>query len=271
MRELPLPRWPHGAIASVSFTFDLDAEPGLLGSTPEVSERHLSSLSDQRFGVHRGVSRILGLLERLDVRATFYVPGATVLEYPAVVEKIAEAGHEIGHHGHRHLRSTAVGPDEQRSEIELGLEAIERTLGVTPLGYRSPSWEVTPETFALLAECGFSFDSSFMADDRPYVEEHAGSSMLELPVHWTLDDFPFFAFRPTFTGPLVPGAHVLELWRAEVAAAIDDRRHITFTMHPEIIGRGSRFAMLTAFAEYVTSLGSVWIAPHCEVAAAYAE
>jgi peptidoglycan/xylan/chitin deacetylase (PgdA/CDA1 family) len=268
VRTLRCPRWPNGARAAVSLTFDVDGEAALTAESSAFRTR-LSSLSDQRFGIVRGLPRILTLLREAHVAATFYVPGATAERYPDEIGAIIADGHEIGHHGHRHLPPHQTSPQAQQEEVAAGLEAIERVLGVRPRGYRAPGWEVTPETFRHVHAAGFQFDSSFMADDRPYVEEHGGRALLELPVHWTLDDFPLLAFRPTFVGTLSPPDAVRDLWLRELGSAVLDGRHTTFTMHPEVIGRGSRFGVLEALVTVLMDREDLWVARHTDVADLY--
>lgn len=265
-RAIALPTWPGGADVAVSLTFDVDAESGFLSEGEEYAKR-LTILSEGRFGVVRGVPRILALLAEQGIAATFYVPGDTAERHQAGVETIVEAGHEIGHHGYIHLRSDRVSEAAQREEIERGFAALDRCLGVRPTGYRSASWELTPETFELLFEYEFDYDSSCMGDDRPYLEEHAGRTMLELPVHWSLDDWPHFAWGIDGGGNLADPEAFLGIWLAELDSAIDDRRHVTYTMHPEVIGRGYRLALLRRFVEQVRERANVWFATHAEIAA----
>ncbi|MBS1862948.1 MAG: polysaccharide deacetylase [Actinobacteria bacterium] len=257
--------WPNGASAAVAITFDVDAEAGWLAEGEEY-RRRLTTLSEARFGITRGVPRILELLGALDVPATFYVPGETAERHGAALLAAVEAGHEVGHHGHRHLRSDKVGAAAQREEIERGLEALERTFGLRPRGYRSASWEITPETFSLLGEFGFDYDSSFMGDDRPYWEEHDGNRMLEFPVHWSLDDWPYFAWSIEAGGNLAPPAAVLDVWLRELDSVIEDGRLMTLTMHPEVIGRGHRIGVLASFIAAARERAQVWFASHGQIA-----
>jgi peptidoglycan/xylan/chitin deacetylase (PgdA/CDA1 family) len=254
--------WPGGADVAVSLTFDVDAESGWLGEDPAYRSR-LSTLSEARYGPARGLPRILGLLDRHAIKATFYVPGDTAERHTDAVRRIVADGHEIGHHGHLHKRSDAIDAAQQREEVERGLEALQRTLHVTPKGYRSPSWELTPETLALLHEHGFAWDSSLMGDDRPYVHD----GMLELPVHWSLDDWPHLHYKPgrgdAFTAP----SALLETWLAEFDSAREERRHLTYTMHPEVIGRGHRAALLDDLITQMSERARVWFATHEDVAA----
>ncbi|MQA75277.1 MAG: polysaccharide deacetylase family protein [Solirubrobacterales bacterium] len=264
-RAVAQPSWPGGAEVCVSLTFDVDAECGWLGKGDQYAAR-LTTLSEARFGVVRGVPRILDLLGALSIPATFYVPGDTAERHPGAVETIAAVGHEIGHHGHMHLRSDRIGADEQRAEIERGLAALESTLAVRPSGYRSPSWEMTRETFALLGEYEFEYDSSCMGDDRPYIEEVEGRSMLEFPVHWSLDDWPYFAYSGEGGGNVNNARDFEQVWLDEFESARRDGRHLTYTMHPEVIGRGYRIAALRRLLEEISGRAEVWFATHRQVA-----
>ena len=151
-------QWPGGAAAAVSFTFDVDAEAGFLGDGQQY-ERQLTTLSEGRFGVTRGVPRLLSLLELFGIKSTFFVPGYTAFLHPETVDKLVVAGHEIAHHGYMHLRADKVAEADQRAEIERGLSALNAVGVEKPSGYRSPAWEMTPETFDLLLEYDFEYES----------------------------------------------------------------------------------------------------------------
>ena len=251
--------WPGGAQVAVSLTFDVDAEAGYLGDGPEY-ERRLSTLSEGRFGVTRGLPRILTLLERHGIPATFFVPGHTANSHPAIVPLILDRGHEIGHHGYIHLRTDKVPEHDQRAEIERGFEALDAAGAPRPVGYRSPAWELTPETFDLLVEHGFTYDSSCMGDDRPYLETWDGRELLELPVHWSLDDWPRFGWSIDLGGNVAGAEQLHDEWLAEYRAARTEGRHVIFTMHPEVIGRAHRFAQLERLVGAMASDGGVWFA-----------
>jgi peptidoglycan/xylan/chitin deacetylase (PgdA/CDA1 family) len=212
--------------AALSVTVDVDGEAGLAGGGS------LSARSERLYGVGRGLDRVLAVLADFDVRATFYVPGVTAERHPDAIRAIAEPGHEIAHHGHTHASPHRLSAPEQRREIEHGLAAL-RALAIQPRGYRAPAWELTEVTLALLIEHRFAYDSSLMDDDRPY---HL-RGLLELPVHWTLDDAPHFAHTTDARG-------LLATWQAELEAARREGRHTTVTCHPEILGRAHRVDVL---------------------------
>ncbi|WP_455925384.1 polysaccharide deacetylase family protein [Pseudomonas putida] len=258
--------WPNRSPVAVSLTFDVDAEAGLLGDSPSFARR-LTALSEGRFGVTRGVPRILDLLARHHIKASFFVPGHTADSHPGLVEQLLKAGHEVGHHGHMHLRSDKVSTQEQVDEMHRGLEALARAGAPKPAGYRSSSWELTPETFEMIVEHGFQYDSSCMGDDRPYFECCNGQQILELPVHWSLDDWPMFGWGIDNGGNFTHPRTLTDVWLAEYESARRDGRHTTFTMHPEVIGRAARFEQLERFVERLVSDGDVWFARLDEVAA----
>ncbi|MFD1554231.1 polysaccharide deacetylase [Paraburkholderia silviterrae] len=258
-------KWPNSKSTAVSLTFDVDAEAGYLGESPAYARR-LTSLSEGRFGVVRGVPRIVELLRRHRIHATFFVPGYTAEQHPHLVELLLKEGHEIGHHGHMHLRSDRVSAQAQADEMRQGLAALQKAGAPKPAGYRSSSWELTPETFDLVLDNGFMYDSSCMGDDRPYRECWNGRSILELPVHWSLDDYPMFGWTIDNGGNFTAPRTLVETWLAEYESARRDGRHTTFTMHPEVIGRGARFDQLERFVERLVADGDVWFARLDEVA-----
>ena len=183
------------------------------------------------------------MLDALEAPATFYVPGITAARHPDAIRAVAAAGHEIGHHGHTHRSPAALTVDEQRAELEDGLAAL-AALGIEPRGYRAPAWELTEATLALLPEHGFAYDSSLMGDDRPYEL----GRLLELPVHWTLDDAPYFAADPG-------GDALARVWMREIDLAASERRPVTVTLHPEILGRPHRVDLLRRVLDHAAGRG----------------
>jgi peptidoglycan/xylan/chitin deacetylase (PgdA/CDA1 family) len=259
------PGWPGGADVAVALTFDVDGEAPWLGEGPEYARR-LSMLSLGRFGPVRGLDRILGLLADRDIRATFYVPGHTADHHPDAIAAILAGGHEVGHHGYLHLASEGLDAGAQRAELEQGLAALGKH-GVRPAGYRSPGWEITPETLAMLGGLGFTYDSSLMADDRPYWVTSGAGPLLELPGHWSLCDWPYFGWTPYHGGLLADPAAVERIWLEEFESARQDRRAVTYTMHPEAIGRGYLARMLERVIAAMRQRGRPWFATHAEIAA----
>jgi peptidoglycan/xylan/chitin deacetylase (PgdA/CDA1 family) len=218
---------------SLSVTVDVDGLAGLACRPGGPWNGRLTSRSEHEFVWH-GLERVLAVLERFGARATFYVPGVTVEEDPGAFREVVAAGHEIAHHGHAHLPTPTLDPAGEREELERGIEALAR-IGVTPHGYRSPGWELTPVTLSLLPQLGFAWDSSLMGAETPY----RIGALVELPVHWRFDDVPHFT---RFADP----RDVLALWIAEHERA---GGHLTYTIHPEVTGRGHWIGLLEGLLE----------------------
>jgi peptidoglycan/xylan/chitin deacetylase (PgdA/CDA1 family) len=221
---------------TVSVTVDVDGPAGLACRPGGPWDGRLTSQSEHDF-VWRGLERVAAVLDRCEARATFYVPGVTIEHDTGVFRQLLAAGHEIGHHGYAHLPTASLDPAGEREELERGLAAL-AAIGVTPQGYRSPGWELTPVTLSLLPELGFAWDSSLMADDRPY---RLPNGLLELPVHWSLDDVPHYARHASVD-------EILAIWTAEHDHADG---HVTYTIHPEHTGRGHRITLLERLLDHV--------------------
>jgi peptidoglycan/xylan/chitin deacetylase (PgdA/CDA1 family) len=260
--------WPDGHRAALSLTFDVDAESAIL-AVDAAYARRLSTMSHQAYGPKIGVPRILRMLERAGVHGTFFVPGLTADLHPATVEAILAGGHELGHHGYSHVPYHRMSDDEQRRDIERAFASLERACGLRPEGFRAPWWELTDSTPAILSEFGFTWDSSMMDDDRPYLLDTGQSILAELPVHWMLDDWEQYAFLPEpHIGAVIESpAKVLDLWCSELEALADDGGLMVHTSHPFLSGRPSRVVTLERLLERARELGGVWIAPAGEIAA----
>jgi peptidoglycan/xylan/chitin deacetylase (PgdA/CDA1 family) len=262
------PIWPGGASAAASFTFDFDAEELWLADDP-VNAGKPGVLSQGTYGAKVAVPRILDLLERQGVTATFFVPGAVAERHPERVRQIVEAGHELAHHGFTHTSPVTLSRDAEEIELVKAKEVL-AAFGIDVVGYRSPSWDLSPSTLELLAAHGFGYSSNLMDDDHPYV--HPDGHLVELPVQWILDDAAHFWFdAATWTKRIAPVREVREIWLDEFEGITAAGGCTVFTMHPQIIGRPSRLRMLAAVIEAVLARTEVWVAPCHEIAEAVRE
>lgn len=245
--------------ATVCLTFDFDAISLWVGPMGATSP---SAISRGEFGVV-GVERILRLLDQSGLPATFFVTGHTADTYPEAVRSIARAGHEIGHHGYLHENPVALTSAQEREVLNRGLDALDRAAATRPTGYRSLSWDNSPNTVEILLEAGFAYESSLMGHDfQPYWcrvgDRHQADGpylfgpvvdLVEMPVSWILDDFPHFeylALKDRRSPGLSAASKVEEIWRDEFCFMYRDVPGgiITLTMHPQVIGRGHRMLML---------------------------
>jgi peptidoglycan/xylan/chitin deacetylase (PgdA/CDA1 family) len=257
-------RSDHAAVAVLSF--DVDAESPILAMGRQYAE-HAMVMSHQAYGPRVGVPRILELLADLGVPGTFFVPGLTAERYPETVEAILAAGHEVGHHSHAHVSPTQLTADQERADFERALAALEK-VGVKPRGHRAALWEASYRTPALVAEYGLEYDSSLMGSDRPYRLRTDAGTIVELPVHWSLDDWEQYAFlpQPTIGNRIEPVSKVIDMWTAELDAM--RRHHCLFllTCHPFLSGRPSRIEGLRRLIERGLEFGDVEFASAGEVA-----
>jgi peptidoglycan/xylan/chitin deacetylase (PgdA/CDA1 family) len=253
----------------IALTFDFDSYTNWIGSVDATSP---SMISRGEFGPI-GARRILNLLGDYNVQATFFIPGATAISYPLVVAAIQEAGHEIGHHGWIHENPTKLAEDEECEILEKGIEVLEKVTGVRPVGYRSPSWDNSSNTVRLLLNHGFEYESSMMGNDfEPYwcrigdkwskkepLTFGKPTSLVEMPVAWHLDDWPYFEFIPGQAQGFRTPSMVLEIWKREFDYLYHQTGHgvLIITMHPQAIGRGHRLMMLKEFLEYLISHSGV--------------
>lgn len=262
--------WPNGARCAVMLSFDFDAETLWIGRDPANLKRP-GTLSQGTYGARVGVPKILELLADQGLPATFFVPGWTAETHTARVEAIVRAGHEVGHHGYLHKWPDPDRPAEEIEEIEKGLEALRRTVGVKPTGYRSPAGETSENLFRLLVERGFVYDLSLMADINPYrIPAGDGRTLIELPWHWSLDDAPYFLFSIKTPRPIFTNDHVFQVWTEEFREIYRWGGLFDLVMHPQVTGRPSRVALLRRMIGFIRSFPDVWFGTGSQVASAWA-
>lgn len=254
-------------------TFDFDAMSGLVArglTTP-------TPVSRGEFGAV-AVPRILTLLSRYGIPASFFIPGVVMETYPDACEAILEAGHEIGHHGWSHVPPTSLSLEQEEAELVRGIEKIRSVTGRAPLGYRSPSWDLGENTVSLLLKHGFYYESSMMGHDhQPYRVRHGDvvavdepmqfgrpTRLIELPISWSLDDFPHFEYLRAGQS-VMPGLQnasgVLENWvnDFEYMRQTEEWGVLTYTCHPYVIGRGHRMMMLDKLFNALQEKGAQFI------------
>ncbi len=251
--------WPEGKTAAAAFTFDVDAESAVLWGNQGAAAR-MSVMSHQAYGPLVGIPRILELLERHQIPSTFFVPGHTAHRYPEAVRAIVSAGHEIAHHGYLHEQPSALALDEEVEALDRGLAALAEVAGVRPAGYRAPMWDLSWHTPSLLAERGFLYDSSLMDADCPYELAVGGTSLVEIPIQWALDDWEQYCYLPDIAGSglIESPRKARELWQLEFDALRRAGACWVLTNHPFLSGRASRAAELDHLMRYVSDHTDVW-------------
>lgn len=257
--------WPGNARIAVNLTFDLDAET-IRWSDTETMSGNPAALSQGRYGPEVAVPRILEMLARHEMHATFFIPAWVIGNHPAAAQAIAAAGHEIGAHGVRHISPIDLTPDEERDAFSESIRVIEQLSGKRPAGYRAPSWAYSAVSLQLAKKFGFTYSSNRMDADVPYVHDDP-EGLVELPVSWVLDDAPYFWFdESTWDKKIHSAADVRAIWQEEFTAAWETGGYVNLTLHPQIIGRPARLRMLDELLTWMKSHDGVWFATCAEVA-----
>jgi peptidoglycan/xylan/chitin deacetylase (PgdA/CDA1 family) len=260
---LEQPHWPNGARCAVMLSFDNFGE-----SFDLLRYGHAGgALADGVYAPRRGIPRVLDLLERHGLPATFFLEGWNVGKYTGLAREIVERGHEVAGHGWMHEQWNTLSPEVEGDLIARTTNAITEATGMAPRGWRAPSGLTTTATLELLHAAGYVYDSSFADDDLPYLLTTAPESpdtLVELPWQWSLDDAAYFAYPGAIRRP----ADVFELWRDEFDAAYAQTGYFALVCHPRYIGRPARIDALERLVEHVQSHDGVWFARCEEIAAA---
>ncbi|HUF75048.1 MAG TPA: polysaccharide deacetylase [Longimicrobiales bacterium] len=258
-RDLTPDVWPEGARLAVLLSFDVDNETieGLSQGTMSVGP-----LSQGEFGSRVGVPRIVALLDREQVPATFFFPAWSLKLAPGQADVILASGrHEVGVHGWIHEQNTRLDAATERRLLTQAMDEITQLSGRRPVGYRAPSWNLSDNTLDIVLDMGLLYESSLMADDRPYelLRNGTPTGLVELPVSWILDDAPLF--NPLGNSYASPRA-VMQVWVDELDRAWEERTMFLLTMHPHIIGRRSRMVALEGLIAHAKAKGEVWFGTH---------
>ena len=252
----------------VCLTFDFDTQSGFIARGWDSP----TPLSRGEFGVMAS-GRILAMLKARGLPSTWFVPGFTIESHPAACEAVVAGGHEVAHHSWAHVPPAQQSRAEEAEDMARANEAIAKARG-----YRSPSWDLSESTIELLIAEGMEYDSSLMNSDYVPTWARQGDSfglgepirygedtgLVEMPISWTLDDFPHFEFIRTadVTLPGLQSARsVMDSWWDEFVymRKTVDWGVLTYTMHPYVIGRGYRMLALEGLLDRLAEGGATFM------------
>ncbi len=262
-RSLQPDTWPNGARVAVLLSFDVDNDTIAIARNETPS---LGAMSQGEYGARVGLRRVVNLVDEHAIPASFFIPAVSLVIAPQMVDVIQASGrHEFGVHGWIHELNTELDADTARELVTRAVAYLEQATGARPLGYRAPSWNFSPNTLDIIRGLGFLYDSSLMADDRPYELTVHGepTGMIELPVEWILDDAPLMNPRGnSYTAP----RDLLQVYIDEFDKAYEEGTMFLLTTHPHIIGHRSRIVILEELIAHMQAKGDVWFATHQQVA-----
>ncbi len=264
--------WPDNLRCVVMLSFDVDGVSGAINQNPD-SARLPSFMSMREYGPSVATPRILDMLDDYGIKASFYIPGYVAETHEDLVRDIQRRGHEIGHHGYMHEPPATLTRAQEIAVLDKGSAILSRITGERPLGYRSPSWELSEDSLALLADRGFIYDSSLMGNDIPYRVDADGRDIVEVPVHWELDDVPYFNYAPAMgmRNVMADPEQVYRVWSAAFEGMHHYGRSFALTMHPFTIGRPGRLRMLERLIQYIQTFPDVAFMRTIDVARWFAE
>jgi len=192
----------------------------------------------------------------------------SLMLHPEMLREIRKNGmHEVGVHGWVHESLTYVsGTEEEQGLLTQSIDYLTRALGKRPTGFRAPNWILTPDTLGLLVKAGFSYDSSLRAMDEPYevVSNGKATGLVELPISWIRDDYPYYGENGDGSLPLPNG--VFQIYKEEFDVAYQGKTLFVLTMHPHISGHGSRMTQIDKLISYMKSKLGVWFGTLEEIA-----
>jgi peptidoglycan/xylan/chitin deacetylase (PgdA/CDA1 family) len=258
-------RWPERATVAVLLSFDSDHETLALRD----GETSPGRMAQGEFGARVAVPRILDLLARHGVPATFFMPAVCALLRPEEARSYVSAGHEVGVHGWIHERNTMLSHEAEFDLVSRSIRVFEDQLGMRPTGIRTPSWDFSPHTLEVVRALGFDYDSSLMADTEPYelLEQGERTGVIEIPVEWIRDDAPYFVMdRYAGLRPQIAPRDILQIWIDEFDAARAEHGLFQLTLHPHIIGHRSRLRIVDELLSHILSFDDVWVGTHADLA-----
>jgi peptidoglycan-N-acetylglucosamine deacetylase len=261
----PAYEWPAGKQSAALLSVDVDANSPLLWSLGDSAPDRLAHHELRRFGPRTGLYRLLDLFGRYGFKGSFYVPGYVAEANPEILPAILEAGHEIGLHGYFHEIVSEVSDAEFTGALEASMELFVKQTGQTPVGFRSPAWELTPHMLREVKRLGLAYDSSLSGFDHPYDIE----GVTELPVQWMVDDAIVFKFEGGGRDrwPYQAGRPILDDWIREWRTLHRFRGLFTLTVHDWISGRAQRIALLEELFDQIKGEAGAWVATAQEIAA----
>ena len=256
--------WPNGARCAVALSFDSDHETNELRD----GGQSIGRLSQGQYGNLQGIPRILKILSDEAIPASFFVPAVTALLYPDEQKQISAQGHEIALHGWIHELNSVLPLEAERDLMLRSADVLEKVSGVRPVGIRTPSWDFSANTLALIQEMGLIYDSSLMADVDCYelLMDGVNTGVVELPVEWIRDDAVYFNMN-RFSGlrPQIAPTDVFDIFRREFDSAYEEGGLFQLTMHPHVTGYRSRIWILKELIAHMKSKKDVWFASHADI------
>ena len=259
-KKLTPKSWPNRARVAVCLSFDDDNESYLLAA----GQTSPTTLSAADYGAESGLSRMLNVIDKHHVPATFFVPAVSAILHPEMIPAILKSGrNEIGVHGWIHENPPRLAPGEEDRLMNQAIEYLTKVTGKRPVGYRAPAWAFSQETMGLLEKYKFLYDSSLQAMDEPYEikSNNKDTGIVELPIDWTLTETPYLGRDGHMPSPML----LFQLYRDEFDGAYSEGTMFILTLHPHVTGHRAPMHYLDQLIAYMRSKPGVWFATGSEI------
>lgn len=265
-RKLTPKSWPNGARVAVALTFSVNNTANELAR----GRSSVVQLTGGEFGARVGLGRVLEVLDRQNVPATFFVAATAAIVDPEMIPEIVKRKrHEVGTLGWSDENSLEINDaTEEERLLTKATEYLTKVVGKKPVGGRGPSSVQSLHTMGLMKKAGFLYDSTLMGMDEPYevLLEGQPSGIIELPVSRLLDDQPTLTSYRFGPSSLPSPELVFETFRDDFDGAYDEGTLFLLTLHPHLIGMRSRIGYLDDLITYIKSKRNVWFATAEEIA-----
>ena len=252
--------WPNGARVAVCLTFDPDDFSIQLNR----GDTNVVGISLGEYAPLTGIPRLLKLLDKYKVPASFYIPAVSAMMHPEMIQQLKNTPHEVAMHGWIHENPETINDSaEEWRLISQALDLLEKQWGRRPVGNRNPSWTMSSYTIELLKKANLLYDTSLQAMDQPHdvLVDGKSTGIIELPVNWILDD-PLVAA----TGPLPQPRLMMKTFQDDFDVAYKEGTLFMLTMHPHITPQRSRIKYLEELIVYMKSKPGVWFATGEDIA-----
>lgn len=260
--------WKYGKQYAATITINVDAQYFGKIFYPDMDVDCGECQMLGKTSMEEYLPKVLEALDKYNVKATFFVPGAVIREYENAVKEIVERGHEIGCHGDYHENFGTLTVDEQKRAISNAIETIKEVTGKDPVGFRMPEGEINSETLDIVKQLGLKYSSSLSDDDMPYIHENG---LVELPIRWETFDLPYFIF--TWDPPMPRGQgrssnvkDVLNNFNYELEGAKRFGTLVNYQFDPTTAGEQGRIFILETILERLCQDERVWLASCSEIA-----
>ena len=262
--------WPNGARLALSVVVNVEegAENNIrdgdrgpdpvdeLGIILRKPIRSHSNESNYQYGIRAGGPRVLALLAKYGIAATFTAAAVALERAPELARNIADAGHEVCSHGYRWAFQHGFDEDEEREFIRKAVTSIEQTVGERPVGWLS-RYLHTDITRRLLIEEGFLYHMDDYSDDVPFWDIVDGKAIVIVPYAFDSNDMKFWT-SPSLS-PQLWSQYAIDTFDWLYEEAQTTPKMMSLGTHLRIIGRPGRIGALNRFLEYVSDKPDVWI------------